>query len=657
MRRLSSLVVGVIALACVGRAIAGSYAAPQDVYVSTRAMEALSADIAAGRPTDAVDRIETIFNDPVARLVRTDDKHVVSIQAWVNAQLTDHVFPLRFREQYEKVAGQAAQNALVDAVHSSDVPAMMAVAERYPWTLAAQQAPIEAAQRLIGLGDVRGAKDLIGRVTLDDKAPAALRALATLPDDSTLEPAAFSTGFIRAKPASGVLAPAAMVPRLVPVASSDAVYLAAPHSMLALNKQGRMLWSVIDPAPEIPPPPTDLPKSMEGLLATDASLARPAVWCDPAGTPRVLVARQSTSLRSSLRAVRPLDGSVIWTTVSSEPGGELLYVGAPTISGRYVYSLAVSVDPARGHRLCLVALELASGRVLFNTEIGAAERRMAQQVRAGKGEKEPDPMLAVVSEFVFRDSTTIHADERNVYVVPGGGAVWCIDRFGGAIRWVSQYPARVPLTPQQEREAHARREQERQARARQKLPPLPAVINVRWQNNALANDTAVVVAPTDSNAVVAFDISSGKTLWNIDTYADAELAAVQAEVAVLVSATRIVGLRTGTGEPAWEAPLSAEPTGPAFVDGDCVGVVSTAGVSEFSISTGQPEKREPGRLLLDNFLRTPVTRTLFQTANLLAYFGDPPAPPVPEKPERPAKPDRLPRDKNKKGGDKPLGAN
>lgn len=634
-------------------ALAGSYAPPQDVYVSTRGMEALAADIAGGRPTDAVERLEGFFNDPSAKFVRIDDTRVVSVRDWVNAQLTDSIFPTRFREQYEKVAGQAAQNALADATHAGDVPAMLAVAERYPWTTAAQQVPVEAAQRLLALGDVRGAKDMLARVGLPDKTPAALKAVSSFADDATLPSAPFSTHFLRAKGSStSPLSPPALAPRLVPVASAEAMYLASPTAMVALSKQGRLLWTIIDPPVELPPPPPDQPKSMAALNMTDFSLAKAAVWCDPTGAPRVLVARQSTPFKSSLRAVRPQDGSIIWTTLSSEQGGDLLYVGTPAISGRYVYSMAIAVDPAVGYKLCLVALELASGKVLFNTEIGAAERNMAQQVRVAKGD--PDPMLRIVGEFVFRDSTTLSVDAQNVYVAPGGGSVWCVDRFGGAIRWVSQYPANKQLTQQQEREQARDREKEKQDRIRKKLPPLPPSFNVRWQNNVLSNGKAIIVAPTDSKAVVAIDIASGKPLWTNDKLPDAELAVVQGDLAVLASANKLVGVRTTNGEQAWETPLPAEPTGPAFVDGDSVGILSTAGTGLFTITDGQPANRDPAGLILDTFLRTPVTKTQFQTADLLRYFGDPPA--VQEKaPEKPAKPEKSSKDKKLKAGEKLFG--
>lgn len=614
---------------------AGAYTPPQDVYVTSRAMEAISADIAGGRPSDAVARIEGLYNDPSSRLVRVDDNRILSVREWVDSQLTDSIFPTRFREQYEKVVGQAAQNALADATHAGDVPAMLAVAERYPWTTAAREAPIAAVQRLLALGDVRGAKDLLARIPEAD-IPPALRSLANIPDDGTLEPAAFSTTFLRTKgvPLSP-LSPPAHAPRLVPVASNDAIYLASPMGILALSHQGRLLWKIMDPAPELPEPPKEVPKSMEQFNPADTSLSRAAVWCDPSGTPRVLVARQSTPLKSSLRAVRPADGSIIWTTLTSEQGGELLYVGAPAIAGRYVYSMAIDVDAAVGNKLCLVALELASGRVLFRTEIGAAERRMNAQVR-------PDgtnPLMRVVNEFVFRDSTVLSVDGQYVYVAPGGGSVWCIERFGGAIRWVATYPVKQPPTPQQEREAQRQRERERQERAKNKLPEPPPIYNVRWQNNVLSTGKAIVVAPTDSRAVTAIDSATGKRLWTTEQFPAAELVTVQDDIVVVADAYKLVGLRLANGEPAWETPLPVPLTGPAFVEGDSVGVLAGGVATLYAIRDGQPVQRDSRRPVLDTLLRMPAARTHIQAADLFRYFGEPPA--LPEKP-RPGRPEKAP---------------
>ena len=108
----NAVALAVLAWAGTPRADAGSYAMPQDVYVSPRAMEAISADITAGRPADAVERIEGLFADPSAQLVKIDEQQVMSIRDWVDRQLTDTIFPTRFREQYERVAGQAAQPVL-----------------------------------------------------------------------------------------------------------------------------------------------------------------------------------------------------------------------------------------------------------------------------------------------------------------------------------------------------------------------------------------------------------------------------------------------------------------------------------------------------------------------------------------------------------------
>lgn len=608
-RSTRAVLLGAVLLALTGTSARAGYVPPQDSLVVQRTIEALEADIKAGRATDAVERVANLLNDPSVRFVKTDTQ-VLPIASWVDRLLVDPAMRTRFSETYERAFGGMAQNQLTSATREGNPTTILAIADRHPWTSAARKARPEAARALLRLGDARGARDLIAQIPTAEL-DAELRQARDLPLDTELPPAGFSAGWYEQ------LTPWTM-PRSLPVASASTVYIASPLSAAALTKQSRTIWNTGAPV-ELKSTGTDT-KKQPLPPPTDRSLSKPAVWCDLSGTPRVMVARYTTESASTLRAYRPETGELIWDTASNESSRNLLILGNPTIAGRYVYCGAILYEAASGGQMQIVALEITTGNVLWRSEIGDAttitdgQHRRASS-RSGEAE--------TIAEQVMQSSAIVSADERNVYGLFRGGWLVAVDRFTGALRWVSSYPAWEPTWKELERNRKS------------ETPPTYR----RWRDWAVSDGNGtVIVAPTDSHHAIAFDAVTGAQKWAVDSAKGFDLVGF-ADGKALLCGPSLMALRVDSGEPAWQNAIEgARIVGPAFLEGNTMGVMTDRGVGFFNISDGLPvAKRESERLIVDQILKQPMSRAMLATAKLLPYFAsfdETPPPPPPSRKEK-----------------------
>ncbi len=563
----------------------GGLIPPEEGIVPDRAAEQVIEQLKAGRMGEAVERVEAMLADESMRLVRQDGQ-LVPIPTWVELQLSLTGTREAFVNQYDKAMNAAAQRDLQVAKRGEPAVEMMRIAARYPWTTASTAAGADAAAIALAAGDVSSAVAL---------APADA-AFGEVGQDAVLPHAAFASDWFRN-----------FLPiessRIVPVAARDFIVVASPLAVVALNGQGKALWTA-GPAP-VKPLLTGSKKP--NVPYEDRSLMRPAVWADVLGTPRIVVARFTDGETSSLRSYRASDGELIWDSAALSASREWIVVGSPAAAGGIVYATVAQLDAAKGTQLMIVAFDLMSGGVLWQCEIG--ELQPVYRLAALKRDDRYHGAAMVIDQFADT-SSLLSVDRRNVYAVMHGSCV-AVDRFSGRLRWLASYPADA-LDPK------------RLARDKKQKPP---PVLRRWRDEAVSDGRTVVIAPTDSDIVIAFDAVTGKVRWQNDAIRGQELVGLVGDRAIFAGGS-IAALSLETGELLWHNAPETPAVGPAFIDGDALGLLTERGLAYFSLERGLAvPRREAGAtanvVLLDPLLRTPATRNILQAAGLAAYFRAP----------------------------------
>jgi outer membrane protein assembly factor BamB len=294
-------------------------------------------------------------------------------------------------------------------------------------------------------------------------------------------------------------------------------------------------------------------------------------------------------------------------------------------------------DPAAGAKLEIVALELTSGRTLWRCEIGDSFQAESRIIRRHEPRAFTSGMILVADHVLLTDAA-IAMDDRNVYASFVGGTVVAVDRFGGALQWMSSYNAKYKVKGDKERER----------RDRVKAP------NRRWRDLPVSNGQIVVVAPTDGEAAFALETASGKPKWEQPAVRDLELVGIVGD-RVLFGGVRVAALKADTGEVLWQTPVEPKPSGPAFVDGETVAILTAKGeVMTYAIETGAAEPSHRGDTpTLDSVFKTIASRQAMEPTGLLeamkvalaAPADEKPVKPPPKKPEKPEKPTPKPPEK------------
>ena len=600
-----------VAMLLSARIAAAGFSPPGDLVLPDRTLSSIHDDIAAAHWSDVVDRVEASLATAGA-LAKADDR-LLSIGRWVDEQITDPAARTAFTAQYEKVAGASASAALASAVKDGDVTAIADVADRYPWTQAAAKVHTEMAIRLAALGDLHGVQSLLHDLP---NAPASIKPLADAPADGGVRPVLFSAPWYR------LIRPIDFA-RLVPVGAKDVTFIASPTAVAALNGQGRVLWSAgqAPPPMTVPPSAERIPKGLQQMIFGEHSESRPAVWTDPAGVARVVVARQSGVGTSALIAYRAETGAVLWNTADNDDSKALLPLGSPLVQGRYVYSLAFDFQPPALPKTCVIALELPSGRLLWRAAIGeATPPALGQDLRSTNA-------IPFVPQLISTSPAELSADDLAVYASLEGGSVISIDRFAGQTNWIADYPARVA-------------DQHELNRIRQSRNKLAMH---RWHDRVVRGGDLAVVAPVDSASVVAYDARSGRQLWKFDNADAADLIGWAGGNFVLAG-QQLIALKPD-GSVAWQVDYTNDPVGPGMIDGESILTPTASGLTTYAGDSGKSSiKNVTPVLTFESLLKQAPTKKALDALGLLDTFGPPvddkaaPTPP-------PTKPVKTPPDR------------
>lgn len=566
----------------------GAFVPPESAIVADRVAEAVANDIASGRMPDAVQRLQALLTDENAKYVQ-DGERLLSVRLWVESLMGAK--REAFVAQYEKTLGAAATTEISAAARDGSVDGMMRAASRYPWTVAARKAPEAAAQVALKRGDISSAQALLARLGAEVSDPQ-LRKIGELPADSVLPTAAFSAGWYRSYFPG-------LEPRSVPVASKELCVVATPRAVVALAADGKVIWTTGQPQP-IRLQGESRGKQKSVPVPDDRSLSRAVVWCDVSGKPRLVVARVVESAGAFLRAYDVTDGRVIWSTSDHDSTRELVMAGAPAAAGGYVYFNAVKFDPASGLHSVIGALDVVTGKLAWSAGVGEMHERVTNQQKRGENETHGVARGIIQSADA---SAQLSLDPHHVYAVLGPWVV-AVDRFSGTPTWFAKYPNRPLDEKQIERDR------------RSTSPPLQR----RWRDMAVSDGKTVVVAPIDSDLVLGLDAGTGATKWKEDGLRGDELVG-ESNGRVLFVGASLAAVEMGTGELAWQNALpDADFVGPAFVDGEHLGVMTERGAAYFDVARGLVVRRRGEVPSFDALLRQPQVRQALLQAEAIDYF-------------------------------------
>jgi len=385
-----------------------------------------------------------------------------------------------------------------------------------------------------------------------------------------------------------------------PVVWEDKVFVADPTRVFGFElDSGRAAWSISDDdAGILYPPPTDV---------GDLGRARPYDTSALSGVPRhtLTVADDRLYARLGLpptswpaRELRRAESSIVcldlkrealpvWA-VSSEslgPPEEWWSLEGPPVAGdSRLFVLANRSRPqSRLHALCLDA---ATGDVLWNVPIGSPIAS-------------PPEGLAVMTHRLI----TLAAGK--LFVQTNQGAVVCLDAEDGRMRWVAWYDSR-PV-----REGLAANAPERN---------LPAA--------CLCDGGVVVVAPSDSDRIFAFDAASGVALWDVAVRGGGKQLIGARDGVLVASGERLFGLNQMTGAHLWTVGFEDPPgfgAGRGLLAGRYAVWPTREDLLVVDIASGTPVRRFPFKKALGHAgggnLAISRTRLLFAGPDGIFAFG------------------------------------
>jgi len=317
-------------------------------------------------------------------------------------------------------------------------------------------------------------------------------------------------------------------------------------------------------------------------------------------------------------------GKLVWE-LGGKPGEDALpeagsfFLGPPLpLSGR-LYQLAERRGEER-----LLAIEAASGRVLWSQQIALVDQSIDQATRRRTAALTPS----------FADG---------ILLCPtANGAVVAVELATWSLLWGFPYPQQIMTN--------------RPHIVIQPHPPFDASATNWTDDSLILADGRVLVAPSDSPSLHCLSLLEGKPLWQISRAGDLYVACVESGRVVLVGPRRIRAVHLADGSPAWDArvvelPEESLPSGQGFAShGQYYLPLSSAEVLVIDLAEGRIARtlaaragRVPGNLIchrgkilshglvgLDAFhqadvLRQAVTRTLERSpedAKALAWRGE-----------------------------------
>jgi outer membrane protein assembly factor BamB len=561
------------------------YSPPESQSAAGNQLDILQVEVTQGNVADATRRLDSLLHDTSGMLIPFDNGGTISLHNWIDRLADDTRRKLADAAQAQ--FGDAAARAVrqLDKKTFAETTEYLAVARRYPLTTAAGEALASAARRSAELGDLDAAVDLLElartrylREPRDAEKPILDAAAANARQAASRKPA--FCGTVPVEPAWFALSEMLPMQRSLPIAYSDVVYVAGADRVLALHKDGTVVWTSVAGEPESTAD-DDESRTYRALNRAERSSSSGrgathsiAMFRDDAGAPRVLVTRYAAVRDVSmfaLRAVRASDGAPLWSTEESSELRGLTFASLPAVHGRYVYALAVDTG-AQSDRLAMVALELTRGRVLWRCDVGSVARRST----VNRLNRLRDPVVDAPEPWQHLSAPAVSRDL--VIIAPNVGCVIAAGRFDGQLRWLRPYeqPGGVGNAAPIER-----------GRQRDGARVSGAVSSrlgaLRWTTAPQLVGDTVAVAPLDTDSVFALDARTGKHLWRTDDLAAATLIGSCGGNLILADRA-LVAVDAKTGDVGWT--WDGRATGPAVISGEMIFVPTEAGAVALSAKDG-----------------------------------------------------------------------
>ncbi len=525
------LMFGLGALLFAVGAHAARFIPPEPSGEMVRQLQVVMTEMEQGNATEAARRLEAIYSEQPDRLIAGEAGVHLTLASWME-RLGESSRHRDLVEAHERLWGSRAEAALQSCLQNPDagVTELCAVARRYPLSVVAGRALAEAGRRAAARGDFVSAKELLASAAekgwtaseQDEALIAALdRRVAQNPRQTAapfLAPWHFSIDSLFAVKA-------------FPLAGDGVTYLASSRSILAMKKTGAVLWkTTTHPEESSPPRPKKREERVRFEQAERGGIVMPAMLTGEGGA-RIVVARQRhADGRMQVCAFRGGDGLLLWSTGEIDPLGMFQFVSEPAVAGGYVYVQAIHLDESR---LMLVALDVMTGRPLWQASLGAIEG--APTIRGRTATDPPE-------EFLVQTAPLVHG--RYVYVTPNVGWAFCVDRFDGTVRWMTPY-ALPPFDA-----GTWRKYADQRAKGQFPKSPLPPGQTLRWSNTPRIIGQSLVLAPFDSPFLYALDPASGRVRWTQEKVSPGTLLGGLEGIVVLMG-NRVQGYHPDTGEPAW----------------------------------------------------------------------------------------------------------
>jgi len=374
------------------------------------------------------------------------------------------------------------------------------------------------------------------------------------------------------------------VPAVRPVAGGDAAFVSRDGALIALDMQTlRLKWSAA--------PPGDAVELLRAMVSGNAPDTEPlpgflgvgnvhhwrmfdnqglATLCLADG--RLLAVRwnpwkhdvldylweatpEDVVIANELSCYDAATGALLWRTGAGIGAREAAladcwFYTAPTVHQGRAYALA-----ARSGRLHAVCLDVRTGKLLWDSEVGAFESRQQAE-------------RFCMSFFLADTSPPSVADGVVVYPT-GQGIVCAYDARDGRPLWVSPY--------------------ERSARW---LPQLGHRLNVptsSWTpRRPVISEGRCLTTPLDSRHMIALSLHTGHLLWQAEFPTGVALLG-QSEGRAYVQHAGATCLDARTGDVVWETAPAAPAVGVGTLSREAVLLPERGGVRRLSARTGQDE--------------------------------------------------------------------
>ncbi len=558
-----------------------------------------------GNFADAAARIDAIVHDAPDALIAGEGGVLQSLRVWTDAMPPAAIAGIT--AEYDKLNASAAKTLLDEVIvkPAATPEEFLAVATAYPCSSVAAEAIGRAAVRMADYGDASAVTELLTRAAARGWKPS--DAQEAVLDAIQKQPLTTGTAIPVGAPWYGI-SPLAAARRVIPVGAGGIVFTSTERGIVASKESGELLWQFA------------VGKTDGESAGARASFNRPAVLCDAAGKPQLVIARQIVggTRFGCLRAFRATDGKPLWSTESNSALGSWSLASAPVIAGRTTVVVGID-DTARPSPVGVLAFETMTGRLLWQTQIGS-------YANFTDG-REPGSLRE--SDALWR-CTGVAIDGSDVFANASTGITVCLDRFDGKIRWAKPYTQaltigddlislgrRIIHNEPNAQEPFARRLAELrrllgktplnfppdagERRDGRDVPPEVLLLGqhfsqpARWMSTPAVAGDAVIVAAEDMAGPVALDRKSGVQRWEIASGMDgASLLGAIGNAAIFVD-DKLTAIDATSAKPLWTwAPAVTETiNGPPVVAGRAVRLPVGRTAVLLSGETGKPDPAIP----------------------------------------------------------------